>query len=74
MGGGALPQYDLPSVAVVFAPAHKATKLLRQFREYDPPIIGRIEDDRFILDLKALMPADYESVTQAIRDVIGKRG
>ncbi|MCB2229312.1 L-seryl-tRNA(Sec) selenium transferase [bacterium] len=70
IGGGALPQSEIPSVAVTFATDQKPNELLRRFREYTPPIIGRIENDRFLLDLKAVEESDLEIVTEAIRSVI----
>lgn len=70
IGGGALPQSDIPSVGIVFSGDYKPNRLLRQFRECTPPIIGRIEDDRFILDLKAVEESDLPVLVAAIRTII----
>lgn len=71
VGGGALPQATIPSVAVVFASSlGKATSLMRRFRRMKVPIIGRIEQDRFILDLKAVGPEEIEQLTAAIKSVL----
>jgi L-seryl-tRNA(Ser) seleniumtransferase len=55
IGSGALPTEELPTV--VIAVEHKnlsATRIAEQFRSASPPIIGRIKDDRFLLDLRTI--------------------
>lgn len=71
VGGGALPQTKLPSVGVVFDPKFRANALMRTFRTMEPPVIGRIEDDRFILDLKAVGENELTILIQAIRKALG---
>ena len=70
IGGGALPQSEIPSVGLVFSPDYKATRLMEFFREQQPPIIGRIDDDRFILDLKAVDVEDIPLLVDGIRGAI----
>ncbi|MCK4631864.1 MAG: L-seryl-tRNA(Sec) selenium transferase [candidate division Zixibacteria bacterium] len=70
VGGGALPESALPSVGIIFSPPFKATRLVGKFRALDTPIIGRVEDDRFIIDLKAIDVSDFEYLTKAIKEVI----
>ncbi len=70
VGGGALPEANLPSVGIVFSPPYKATRLMREFRLMDPPIIGRIENDRFLLDLKAVLSDQLAIVREAIKRVL----
>jgi L-seryl-tRNA(Ser) seleniumtransferase len=70
VGGGALPEAGIPSVGIVFSDDYKATELMRKFRLLTPPVIGRIENDRFILDLKAVLPDQLEILRQSIINVI----
>jgi len=60
IGSGALPTEEIPTK--VFAIAHEklgAERIAEKFRRADPPIIGRITDDRFLLDLRAIFdPAE----------------
>ena len=70
VGGGALPEAAIPSVGLVFSKEYKVTGLIKYFRELDIPVIGRIENDRFILDLKAVDPSDLPMLTDAVREVI----
>jgi L-seryl-tRNA(Ser) seleniumtransferase len=55
IGSGALPTEELPTIAI--AVEHKslsAARIAEQFRSASPPIIGRIKDDRFLLDLRTI--------------------
>lgn len=70
VGGGALPQAAIPSVSIRFDVELKAGRLEKEFRHYEPPIIGRIENECFLLDLKAVDPADVPILVQAIRDIV----
>ena len=55
VGSGALPTEELPTVVIAVShekePAHW---LAEKFRRAVPPIIGRIRDDRFLLDLRSI--------------------
>lgn len=67
-GGGALPEEKLPSVAIRFSQDHYATdKIEKLFRDQNPPVIGRIENECFLLDLKAVLAEDYKPLNTAIR-------
>lgn len=72
LGGGALPQQALPSVALAFSSDISPNKLLKQFRELTPPVIGRIENDRFLLDLKAIGEEQVTVLADAIQSVLAK--
>ncbi len=52
MGGGTLPNQKFPTIALHLY--GKVTRLERAFRQRD--IIGRIEKDAFLIDLRALEP------------------
>ena len=59
IGSGALPTEELPTVAVsVEHPKLSANAIAQKFRAAHPPIIGRINDDRFLLDLRTIFDAD----------------
>jgi len=70
VGGGALPEAAIPSVGLVFSGKLKPSPLDRQLRSFDPPVIGRIEEDRFILDLKAVDRDDLDLLVKAIRKIL----
>ena len=70
IGGGALPESDIPSVAIIFSTDYKANRLLSEFRKLKRPVIGRVESDRFILDLKAVGVEELSLLTSAIKKVL----
>ncbi len=54
IGSGALPTEEIPSKGIaVRSHAMSADDVARVFRQADPPVIGRINNDRFILDLRS---------------------
>jgi len=70
VGGGALPESSIPSVGIVFSQRYKATALMRRFRMMDPPVIGRIDNERLILDLKAVGDDELKPLRDSIKKVI----
>jgi L-seryl-tRNA(Ser) seleniumtransferase len=55
IGSGALPTEELPTVAIAVAhPRQSAARIAQKFRVAKPPIIGRIREDRFLLDLRSI--------------------
>ncbi|MGH7854564.1 MAG: L-seryl-tRNA(Sec) selenium transferase [Candidatus Binatia bacterium] len=59
IGSGALPTEELPTVVVsVEHPKLSANAIAQKFRAATPPIIGRIKDDRFLLDLRTIFDAN----------------
>ncbi len=60
IGSGALPTEALPTVVITIEHAELgAHAIAHKFRQANPPIIGRIKDDRFLVDLRAIFnPGD----------------
>jgi L-seryl-tRNA(Ser) seleniumtransferase len=63
IGSGSLPVDRLPSVALSISPLNgkhgsKLKKLSESFRALPIPVIGRIQDDAFILDMRCLDDVD----------------
>ncbi len=66
VGGGALPVQNLPTKLVAIRSAElSAARLEAHFRGYKPPIIGRVEQELFLLDLRTLQPGDSEVIVGA---------
>jgi L-seryl-tRNA(Ser) seleniumtransferase len=70
IGGGALPESDIPSVGICFSGDRSPNDLMKRFREQSTPVIGRIDEGRFILDLKAVDADDIPILTEAIKSII----
>ncbi len=70
-GSGSQPEVEIASLALsVSSPEHSPDAIAARFRSGDPSIIGRIEKDRFLLDLRTIdEPADLvpQSAGQARR-------
>jgi L-seryl-tRNA(Ser) seleniumtransferase len=65
VGGGSLPGETLPSVAVAIR-ASSADRLLAVLRRGTPAVIGRIEDDRAVFDLRTVEPAADDALQAAL--------
>jgi L-seryl-tRNA(Ser) seleniumtransferase len=69
VGGGGAPGVSLPSAAVSlpasFAAELRAGAAVR--RGATPAVVGRIEDGRLLLDLRAVSPADDERLISAVQ-------
>jgi L-seryl-tRNA(Ser) seleniumtransferase len=59
IGSGALPTEELPTrVIAVESETVSAERIAARFRAANPPIIGRIQDGRFLLDLRTIEQPD----------------
>ena len=70
IGGGSAPEVKprtwLISIAVDGRPASEIDSILRAST---PPVIGRIADDRFLLDLRTVLPSDQPDLATAIGEL-----
>ena len=67
LGGGTTPAETIPSIAI--AVPGNASALYERFLANDPPIAGRVQNDRFTLEVRTLQPADFEEIITALRAV-----
>jgi L-seryl-tRNA(Ser) seleniumtransferase len=60
IGSGALPAEEIPTKVIAIEHARiDARQIADRFRQANPPIIGRIHEDRFLLDLRTIFdPGD----------------
>lgn len=71
VGGGALPTIELPSKCLgVSIQGLSANAVDMQFRTCDPPIIGRIENDLFIIDPRTVLDDEAEIIVQAFQGLL----
>ena len=73
VGGGSLPGETLPSFGVAVA-SRSADRLLARLRAGSPAVVGRIEHDRVILDLRSVEPADDDALGRALEIAVAGRG
>lgn len=65
VGGGGAPGTELPSYALALPPQYAAG-----LRTGEPPVLGRLERGRLLLDLRCVPPEWDEAVASAVRRVL----
>ena len=69
-GGGSLPGEELGSWGIALAHAERSVdEMQRLLRTSSPPVIGRIEDERLVLDLRSVFPDDIDKLTAIVRAI-----
>ena len=69
-GSGSLPTEMLESAALRFrSPKLKPGGFAKRFRESEIPILGYISGNRFYVDLKTVLPHQYEQLAGTLEDV-----
>ena len=67
LGGGTTPTETIPSVAIEVP--GDANALNTRFLRNDPPIVGRIQNDRFTIDVRTVLETDLTNLGAALRAV-----
>jgi L-seryl-tRNA(Ser) seleniumtransferase len=67
LGGGTTPTETIPSVAIE-VPGN-ADALSTRFLRNDPPIVGRIQNDRFTTDVRTVLETDLTNLATALSAV-----
>jgi L-seryl-tRNA(Ser) seleniumtransferase len=72
VGGGALPTVELPTAALALGtsaqPAHALDAALRSGK---PAVLGRLLDDRLLLDCRTILPAEIPALAQRLSSISG---
>ncbi len=69
IGGGSAPGQCLPTKLLAVDSNVSAPGLARELLSNSPPIVGRIEDDQFLLDPRTVLPEERESITSALHRI-----
>ncbi len=68
VGGGALPIQQLPSYGIVLNIEHYSPHAIEEtLRKGNPPIIGRIVKEQYLLDVRTLEEEEFPIIVQQIR-------
>jgi L-seryl-tRNA(Ser) seleniumtransferase len=73
VGGGSLPGETLPSFGIALA-ARSADRLLVALRAGEPPVVGRIEDGRVVLDLRTVDRSSDATLAAAVQRALAPAG
>lgn len=72
-GGGSFPELNLATRCVVVQPKNRSiSRLERSMRLSKPAIIGRIEDNKYILDPRTIQNGQEEIIASTLARVLGK--
>jgi L-seryl-tRNA(Ser) seleniumtransferase len=72
VGAGALPLTKIPTRVISVRSARMSASAIEQsFRRQDPPVLGRIQQDTFLLDMRMIQDHELPEVVQAFRRVCG---
>ncbi|MGI9603751.1 MAG: L-seryl-tRNA(Sec) selenium transferase [Acidimicrobiales bacterium] len=63
-GGGTLPGVEIPSAGIAVNGDHRD-----RLRAADPPVMARVVDDRTVLDLRTVDPADDTTLGAVLADI-----
>nr|WP_321402809.1 L-seryl-tRNA(Sec) selenium transferase [uncultured Desulfobacter sp.] len=70
-GGGSYPGLTLPTRCLTIRPkAMSVTALDKKLRAFDPAVMGRIEDDCFIIDPRTLQPGQDKILANILKKLI----
>jgi L-seryl-tRNA(Ser) seleniumtransferase len=70
-GGGSLPMQSLPGRCVaVSLEGWSAAALEKAMRASNPPVIGRIESDMFLLDLRTIRDEEFVFISNVLQQIL----
>lgn len=73
VGGGAMPTAELPSVLVAICPAQEsAGELQIKLRRGDPAVMGRVQENKLLLDVRTIADAELQLLVEAVRGALGE--
>lgn len=75
VGGGALPEFGIDSWAIDLEPLKMKLSLFEnRLRKLPIPLIGRIENNRFLLDVRTIQDLEISDLASLLTDFFGNLG
>ncbi len=69
VGGGALPELELPGAVVRVVPASSADAAARRLRAGDPPVLARIQRDALLFDPRTLADEELDAFVRRVAEL-----
>lgn len=70
-GGGSFPELELPTCCVTITPRNiSVSQLEKRMRASNPPVIGRIEDNKYILDPRTILEGQEDIISATLKQVL----
>ena len=74
VGGGSCPEYDIPTTLVAIESSRVSPNAIEsRLRTQDPAIILRLEEDKALIDLRTVFPAQEKALLDGIKKAVGSR-
>ena len=74
VGGGSLPGETLPTRLLRLGSAEPAERLAARLRTLEPPVVGRIERNGVVLDLRTILPEEDQLLADTLAVGLGQVG
>jgi L-seryl-tRNA(Ser) seleniumtransferase len=72
-GGGSMPMLELPSKCLgLKVNGMSVNAIEKALRRHSPPVIGRIEDDMYIMDMRTIQDDELELIQNAFETLLQK--
>ncbi|MBN9122503.1 MAG: L-seryl-tRNA(Sec) selenium transferase [Planctomycetes bacterium] len=73
VGGGSLPDVSVPTAVLAISAANMSeTELAARLRTGTPAVVGRVQDERVLLDLRCVFERQEEELLEAVRLAVGR--
>ena len=69
VGGGSLPGETLPTTLIAVT-TQDSSRLARELRDGDPPVVARVQDEQVVLDLRTVPPHQEEPLIGRLRELL----
>jgi L-seryl-tRNA(Ser) seleniumtransferase len=74
LGGGSIPAQQLPTWCVALKPADMSVdRLAARLRTGTPAVVGRVQQDRLLLDLRSVLPRQDVQLVAAVGALVEKK-
>jgi L-seryl-tRNA(Ser) seleniumtransferase len=69
VGGGSLPDQTIETCLVSIKPPRTPDEFAAGLRLATPPLLGRTQDDRFLIDVRTVLPELDDTLVRVVTDV-----